>query len=50
MSCSGVCRQGREPCPTPGACQATSPSEVLLFVVVFCLLCLSLLGFLMWLP
>ncbi len=50
MSCSGVCRQGRQPCPTPGACQAAGASEVLLFVVVFCLLCLSLLGILMWLP
>jgi hypothetical protein len=50
MSCEGVCQQGRKPCPTPGACRQVGSSEVLLFVVTFCLLCLALLGLLMWLP
>lgn len=49
MSCSGVCRQGRKPCPTPGACQATGPGEVVLTVIVSCLFCLSLLGLFAWL-
>ena len=49
MSCSGVCRQGRQPCPTPGACQASSTSEVVLTVVLSCAFCLSLLGLFTWL-
>jgi hypothetical protein len=47
MSCRGVCRRGRLPCPTPGECRDTGPSEVLLIVALSCVFCMTVLGLLM---
>lgn len=44
MNCSGVCRQGRQPCPTPGECRNTGPGEVLVILALSCAFCLGALG------
>lgn len=49
MSCSGVCRQRRQPCPTPGECRASSALDVLLVIMASCLFCTTVLVLFIWL-